>query len=173
MVMKTRSLRHILLGCLTQILRCAMVLAMFLLVPSVVLAQVAAPQPVVPAAPSVAVAVVTVLALVIGFINQGIGQGSVLGIVTVPKPWLPYLTLAASFLGGVVASLAQDSVVNGAAIWGAVVAGVTALLAAGGGAALSHHVSTPAKTLAAQGGSTTTGPEKPPTPPAEPLKPAS
>jgi uncharacterized membrane protein YoaK (UPF0700 family) len=130
------------------------VVALILLVmPNVAIAQVIAPVPTPPVTntlPTTPVIVVTLLALALGYINQGISQGSILGIVTVPRTWLPYLTLIASFLGGAVTSLSQASAINGATVWYAAIAGFSALLAAGTGSALNHHVGTPARTLKAQ-----------------------
>jgi hypothetical protein len=92
---------------------------------------------------STAVAVVTILSFLLGLINQGIGQGSILGgMIKVPPTWLPYLTIAASFVGGALTSLQGVATINGQALLNAVVAGILALSSAGGGVAMAHHVIT-------------------------------
>src|SRR5271155_1707813 len=44
-------------------------------------------------------AIVAILALIVGYIGQAVQTGSVFGIATTPKAWIPYLTLLGSFLG--------------------------------------------------------------------------
>lgn len=80
---------------------------------------------------STPVAVVMILSLVLGCVNQIVQTGSLFGQVIVPKAWLPDFTIAASFLGGVVAYFGGLSplVLNESSIFYAVAAGVTALLA--------------------------------------------
>lgn len=74
-------------------------------------------------------AVMTILSLVLGALTQAVQTGSVAGFMT-PKSWLPWLTIATSFLGGAVGYLSGLSplVLDGASIFYAVAAGVTALL---------------------------------------------
>jgi len=115
-------------------------LVLVFVVPGLALAQ-STPAPSSSSGPSTLTVVVTVLSLAVGFINQSVNQGSLLGVVTTPKAWLPYLTLAATFLGGTIASLSQAAALNGGSIWGAIVAGLSALLAGAGGIAIAHHVS--------------------------------
>ena len=103
---------------------------------------------------TVQTAIVTILALVVGYIGQAVNTGSVFGIVTTPKAWVPYLTLLGSFLGAVGVSLQGDAVLNGTAWFNAVVAGFIALMAAAGGSAahttLNAHKTTAAAKVAAQ-----------------------
>jgi len=87
--------------------------------------------------------VVSILSLAAGFIGQGVGQGSVLGIVTVPRAWVPYLTIVATFLAGVIAALT-----SGATTGAAILAGFQNLIPSAAGVALAHHVGTPARTMA-------------------------
>lgn len=97
---------------------------------------------------STSVAVVMVLSFLLGLINQGISQGSILaGVIKVPPTWLPYLTIAAGFLGGVVTSLQGVATINGAAIVQALVAGIMALGTAGGGVGVAHHMGTPKRMM--------------------------
>jgi hypothetical protein len=93
---------------------------------------------------STAATVIMVLSFVLGLINQGVSQGSILGgLVKIPPSWLPYLTVAASFLGGFVQSISGVSPITGQAIMAAIMAGLLALSSAGGGAAVAHHLGTP------------------------------
>lgn len=95
--------------------------------------------------------VVTVLSLVLGLVTQMVQTGSFLGIKTTPTTWLPYLTLAATFLGGVVTSLAGAAAINAAAVFAAVVAGIQSLLAgAAPGVAHFAHVTVPAQIRASR-----------------------
>lgn len=105
--------------------------------------------------------VVTVLSLVLGLVTQMVQTGSFLGIKTTPQTWLPYLTLAATFLGGVVTSLAGAAAINAAAVFAAVVAGIQSLLAgAAPGVAHFAHVTVPAQIRASR-----QQPAAPPPPP--------
>jgi hypothetical protein len=83
---------------------------------------------------------VTVVSLVVGFVNQAVNQGSILGIVTTPKAWLPYLTILATFFMGAGASLSQAAGVSGSSILAAVLAGFSSLVFGAGGIALAHGV---------------------------------
>lgn len=124
--------------------RMLFVLLLLLIViwPATVLAQGASPAPV-----TTLGVVVMVIGLLLGFINQGISQGSILGsTVKVPPTWLPYLTLAATFLSGGVASLTTSDAVTAAAVLLAVYAGFQALISTGGGIALAHHMGQPKRT---------------------------
>lgn len=88
--------------------------------------------------------VIMCLSFLLGLINQAISQGSLFsGIIKVPPSWLPYLTVAASFLGAFVQSLMSAAVINTQAIVAAVLAGLMALGSAGGGAGVAHHIGTP------------------------------
>lgn len=93
---------------------------------------------------STAAAIIMALSFLLGLINQGISQGSLFaGLIKVPPSWLPYLTVAASFLGGFVTSISGVATINGQAIMAAVMAGLMALGTAGGGAGVAHHMGTP------------------------------
>ncbi len=81
---------------------------------------------------------VLIINIVVGFIGQGIGQGNILGIVTVPKTYVPYLTVLAAFGTSVGAALGLGQPVLSAILY--------ALLGLATGSALSHHVGTPART---------------------------
>lgn len=98
---------------------------------------------------STPVVVVTILSLVLGFVTQGIQSGSILGVATVPKPWLPFLTIFATFLGGVVSyltGLGSSAQLNSSTVFFAVVTGLTDLLAGSApGLAIHAHVVVPAK----------------------------
>ena len=86
------------------------------------------------------VAVVLVISFLLGLINQAISQGSVLGgSIKVPPTWLPWLTVAISFLGAAGTSIQGAGTITGQAILNAVVAGLMALGAAGGGVGLASH----------------------------------
>jgi hypothetical protein len=101
-------------------------------------------------------AVVTIIALLAGFIGQSINTGGLFGVITTPKAWVPYLTLAGSFLAAFGLSLQNASTLNGAAIFSAIVAGCMALTSAGAGSAvhshLNSHKSSSGKAPAADGG---------------------
>ena len=79
---------------------------------------------------SAPVAVVMILSLVLGVLTQAIQTGTIFGSIVTPKAWLPALTIAATFLGGVVAYFGGLSpvVLNGTTLFYAVAAGVAALL---------------------------------------------
>ena len=126
-----------------------------LALPALAFAQSGGPVSVSPVTP--AVAIVTVLSVVLGFVTQAVQSGSFLGIATLPKTWLPDVTLFGTFLGGVVAYLAGlgSFVLSGAVVYYAVMAGLTSLLAgAAPGLAQHAHVVVPSalKALRSQGG---------------------
>jgi hypothetical protein len=110
--------------------------------PATVLAQGTTPTPV-----TTFTVVVMALSVLLGFINQGISQGSILnGVVKVPPTWLRYLTISATFLGGGIASLTSSDTVTTATVLLAVDAGFRAAISAGGGIALAHHMGQPKRT---------------------------
>jgi hypothetical protein len=122
------------------------VFLLVLLIPLVAFAQsVPLPGPIPVLTP--AVAVVTLIALVVGFLGQAINSGSVLGIATVPKAWIPLLTLVGSFLSAAVTSLQQAPNMTGTAEFNAVVAGFVGMLTAAGGAAIHVHLVSHSKGL--------------------------
>lgn len=89
---------------------------------------------------STPVAVVMILSLLLGCINQIVQTGGLFGQITPPKAWLPEFTIAASFLGGVVAYFSGLSplVLDASSIFYAVAAGVTALLTSSAPAIAVH-----------------------------------
>lgn len=96
---------------------------------------------------STATAVVMLLSVLLGAVTQMIQTGTFLGKWVAPKSWLPDLTIAATFLGGVISYLSSQSplVLNGTTIAYAVISGVTSLFAgAAPGFAVHAHVVVPA-----------------------------
>jgi hypothetical protein len=79
--------------------------------------------------------VTSALSLLAGFLSAAVNTGSILNVKTIPKPWLPYLALAGSFVVGCGASLGGHPL-TAATIYTAILAGVGALITAGGGAAV-------------------------------------
>lgn len=61
--------------------------------------------------------VILIATLLVGFAATAVQTGSFLGIKTVPKPWLPYLTLAVGVLSGMLNALRADAA-QGAALSG-------------------------------------------------------
>lgn len=84
---------------------------------------------------TVAIALLGVLA---GYIVQAINTGSLFGVVTVPKPWLPYLALVATFLSAFVTSIASVPA-DGAAWFNALLAGLLALGGNATGVTIHQH----------------------------------
>ncbi len=109
---------------------------LILLVPSAAFAQIA-PVPPPPGLTTMAM-VIKIINSVVGCIGQGIGQGNILGIVTVPKTWVPYLTVLAACGASVGVALQQGAAVLPAILF--------ALVGLSTGSALAHHVGTPART---------------------------
>jgi len=135
-------------------------------------AQTPSPVP----APSVLtpqIAIVTIISLIVGFLGQAINTGSIFGFQTVPKAWIPYLTLGGSFLAAFGVSLQGDATLNGTAWFNAVMAGFGALVfAAGGSAAHTHfnaHKNFVSKNGGGDGGNGATATTTPP--PAAPADP--
>ena len=108
---------------------------LILLVPTAAFAQVTPPAP---TTLTTMAMVIMIINIVVGFIGQGIGQGNVLGIVTVPKAYVPYLTVLAAFGTSVGAALSQGDAVLPAILF--------ALLGLATGTGISHHFGTPART---------------------------
>ena len=108
---------------------------LILLVPTLAFAQAAPPAP---TTLTTMAMVIMIINIVVGFIGQGIGQGNVLGIVTVPKAYVPYLTVLAAFGTSVGAALSQGDAVLPAILF--------AFLGLATGTGLSHHFGTPART---------------------------
>ena len=78
--------------------------------------------------------IIALLSVLAGYVTQAINTGSFLGTVTVPKRWLPYLTLLGTFLAAAVAAIVQAPVQNGAAWFNALFAGLMALTGHAAGA---------------------------------------
>jgi hypothetical protein len=90
----------------------------------------------VPSSLSPAFLTTTLLAALVGALSQAVNTGKLLGQVTVPKPWLPWLGLALSFLLASGVSLGAQPAMTAATFYVAFLAGLGALLANGGGAAI-------------------------------------
>jgi|SRR5208337_2274558 len=129
------------------------------------------------------IAVVMIVSLLAGFISHSIQSGSILGIATTPKAWLPEMTVLGTFLAGAVAYMtsAPGFVLTASTAFYAVAAGAAALgMGAVPGFATLAHMVIPGQRLAMRqlrsktppsGGSvsptadTLPPPNKPPTPP--------
>ena len=122
-----------------------LVLAAVFLVPSVAYAQASGADPATML--SLPLAVSMTLSVVIGVLNMGVQTGSLFGIETVPKPWLPDFTLASTFLAGVAGYLAAAATPwTGATAFVAVVSGIGHLLAGAAPALAKHaHATLPAQ----------------------------
>jgi hypothetical protein len=95
---------------------------------------------------STPVAVVMILSLILGILTQAVQTGAVFGQFLTPKPWLPWLTIAMTFLGGVVAYFQSLSpvVIDASTIFYALAMGVSALLASSAPAVVVHaHFTVP------------------------------
>lgn len=84
--------------------------------------------------------VIALLAVLAGYITQAVNTGSVFGVATLPKPWLPYLTLAGLFLSSCVGSIAQAPIKDNAAWFTAVLAGMIALGGSATGATIKQQL---------------------------------
>jgi hypothetical protein len=114
---------------------------------------------------STPVAVVMILSLLLGALTQIIQTGSLFGTIFPPKAWLPDFTMAATFLGGVVAYFSGLSpvVINASSVFYAVAAGITALLAGSApGIAVHSHVVVPAQFKALRAKASAVAPPPPP-----------
>src|ERR1700730_15078983 len=90
--------------------------------------------------------VVTILSLLLGLGTSLIQTGSIFGIKVDPKTWLPWVTMATTFIGGVLAYLKGQSplVLSDAVIFYSVIAGLTALMASSApGLAMHAHIVVP------------------------------
>lgn len=79
--------------------------------------------------------VTSLIGIVAGFVSMAVNTGKILGIKTVPKPYLPYLALAGSFVTAFGVSLGTHPL-TALYVYMAALAGVGALMSSGGGAAL-------------------------------------
>lgn len=96
-------------------------------------------------------AVVMLASLLAGFVSHSIQSGSFLGIATVPKPWLPELTVLGTFLAGAVAYMTGTPgfVLTASTAFFAVAAGLAALgMGAVPGLTSMAHVLSPMRRLA-------------------------
>ncbi len=99
--------------------------------------------------------IIALIGILLGYITQAVNTGSLFGQVTVPKPWLPYLTLAASFLGASVTSIMQSTTKDSAAWTTALFAGLLSLGGNTVGVTVKQHLDahkdvTPAKPAPAE-----------------------
>jgi hypothetical protein len=83
--------------------------------------------------------VIALLGIVAGYVTQAVNTGSFLGVITVPKAWLPYLTLSAIFLSAGVASIVAAPEKNGAAWFAALVASLVAIGGNVAGVTVKQH----------------------------------
>src|SRR5271166_670703 len=95
------------------------------------------PTPPVPTTLTATTIVITLLALLSGYITEAINTGSFFGVITVPKPWLPYLSLFGLALAAFVASAA-----SGAPLFSSIVAALTALGGTAIGVTVHQHMRT-------------------------------
>jgi hypothetical protein len=85
------------------------------------------PAPLTAATLSTATIVIALLAIVVGYVTQAINSGSLFGVVTIPKPLLPYLGLAGGFLGPFTASITASPLKDESAWLNALFAGLLGL----------------------------------------------
>ena len=112
------------------------------MLPTAAYAQTAAPMPTL----SMPLAVTTILSLLLGVLTQIVQTGKLFGQWVAPTTWLPELTMAATFLGGMVGYFSGLSpiVLDGTTIFYAIAAGIMSLLAgAAPGLAVHAHVVVP------------------------------
>ena len=121
--------------------RVALLLALvcILLLPSIAFAQTAAP--VIPTGQiSATTIVIASLGIAVGYLSQAINSGSLFGVVTIPKPVLPYLGLAGGFLGAFTASITAAPRKDAAAWWTAIFAGLVGLGGVVAGVTAKQHL---------------------------------
>lgn len=117
-----------------------------LTLPAITLA--AAPAPLVTL--TTPLAVIALLSLLAAYVTQGVSSGQIFGIVTIPKTWLPLLTVIGTFLSTFIAQIvAEGSTLSGVHVFNAFVAGMFMLIAPATGTALHHHLNSPGQNLAA------------------------
>lgn len=95
------------------------------------------------------------LGAVVGFGSMAYNTGSIFGKKTIPKPWLPYVGAAVTFLGAADFALPKGTSLTWTVLFVATIAGIKALSGAAGGAAF-HSMLTAHKSsrgVAAAGGS--------------------
>jgi hypothetical protein len=84
--------------------------------------------------------IISLISVLVGFASNAVQTGSFLGIKTVPKAWLPYLTLLVTFFTAFVQSVAAASPITGTAVLQAVLAGFAALTGTTIGITAHQHV---------------------------------
>lgn len=85
--------------------------------------------------------IITLVSVLVGYIGNAVQSGSILGLATVPRSWIPYLTILGTFLASAIASLSQAASVNSAAWFTALIAGLTSLLGSTAGITVHQHLS--------------------------------
>jgi hypothetical protein len=106
-------------------------------------AQIVVPPaaPVVTAATiSAATIVIALLGIVVGYLAQAIQSGSLFGVVTIPKTWIPYLGLAGGFLGPLTASITASPLKDESAWVTALFAGLVGLGGVVSGITAKQHI---------------------------------
>ena len=99
-----------------------------------------APPPITATTISTATVLLAFLGVFVGFIVQGVNSGSLFGVVTIPKPALPYLGLAGSFLSAFVVSANAAPTKDTAAWINALLAGLLALGGVAIGVTAKQHI---------------------------------
>ncbi len=84
--------------------------------------------------------IISLVSILVGFASNAVQTGSFLGIETVPRAWLPYLTLLVTFFTAALQSIAGASPVTGTAVLQAVIAGFTALTGTTVGITVQQHL---------------------------------
>jgi hypothetical protein len=113
------------------------------------------------------------LAAVAGFLTMAWNTGTIFGKKTLPKPWLPYVGAAATFLGAMDLALPKGVSITKGILFMAAVAGIKALAGNAGGAAFhsmltAHRTSRGAAATVAAGGAPPPGSAASIRPPAMP-----
>lgn len=102
---------------------------------------------------STPVAVVMILSLLLGALNQIVQTGALFGTIIPPKAWMSDFVIASTFLGGVVSFFGGLSpvVINVTTVFYALAAGVASLLTSSAPALVVHaHYVLPAQYKALQ-----------------------
>ena len=98
------------------------------------------PAPLTAATISAATIIVASLGILVGYVTQSINSGSLFGIVTIPKPVLPYLGLAGGFLGAFTTSITAAPLKDEAAWLNALFAGLIGLGGVVAGVTAKQHI---------------------------------
>ncbi len=134
-------------------MKTSLLIVLFLVVPSVALAQTPS-APVAVTAFSPTQITISVLAFVVALAVSAYNSGKIFGFATVPQPVLPYLGVGIPFLSAIYKSLSAVSPITGIAVWNAIMAGLFALISSAVGAGvhvtLQKHFAQPYLTKAAQ-----------------------